>query len=182
VAPEIVHEGLTAQQTFVVLDTNIVLDLWLFNDPLQADLRQALADDQLVWLATAAMQQELAFVLARASSHQLAARRGTDVAAAMAAMNKYCRWVPPAAPTRFRCKDASDQQFIDLAIARRTLLISKDKAVLRLAKRVALAGAGLGPSWAAARKMYGLVPSASNGHTPLANGQVPSLPVNHLQA
>jgi putative PIN family toxin of toxin-antitoxin system len=168
-----------ASQPFVVLDTNIILDLWLFMDPQQDDLRQAIANGQLVWLATAAMQRELAFVLARPSSRQMAAQRGTDVDAAMVAMNKVCHWVPQAAPTRFRCKDASDQQFIDLAVAYRSLLISKDKAVLRVARRLALAGAGLGSSLAAAKQMYGLGPVANIGHTQPANALAQSLQVVH---
>jgi predicted nucleic acid-binding protein len=41
-----------------------------------------------------------------------------------------------APKARYICKDADDQKFIDLAVAHRTLLLSKDKAVLTLAKRL----------------------------------------------
>ena len=41
--------------TGVVLDTNIVLDLWLFSDPLSQSLQQALDDGTLQWQATPAM-------------------------------------------------------------------------------------------------------------------------------
>jgi predicted nucleic acid-binding protein len=40
-----------------------------------------------------------------------------------------------------RCRDTDDQPFIDLAIAHRARLISKDKLVLATAKRVAAHGA-----------------------------------------
>jgi predicted nucleic acid-binding protein len=35
-----------------------------------------------------------------------------------------------------RCRDPDDQMFIDLAVAHRALLLSKDALVLRLAKRL----------------------------------------------
>jgi predicted nucleic acid-binding protein len=34
------------------------------------------------------------------------------------------------------CKDADDQKFIDLAVAHKTLLLSKDRAVLCMEKRL----------------------------------------------
>ena len=55
----------TAQATLVVLDTNVVLDLWLFGDVRSAPLRQALAAGRLTPLATAPMLAELADVLQR---------------------------------------------------------------------------------------------------------------------
>ena len=42
---------------------------------------------------------------------------------------------PPACPVR--CSDPDDQGFIDLAVAHRAMLLSKDKAVLRLRRRLA---------------------------------------------
>mgnify|MGYP000098932539 CR=1 FL=1 len=46
-----------------VLDTNIVLDLWIFDDPRTQSLRQALAQGHWHWIATAAMREELRRVL-----------------------------------------------------------------------------------------------------------------------
>jgi predicted nucleic acid-binding protein len=48
----------------LVLDTNIVLDLLLFQNPQAQGLRQALDQQQLQWLATVPMREELARVLA----------------------------------------------------------------------------------------------------------------------
>jgi predicted nucleic acid-binding protein len=48
----------------IVLDTNIVLDLFVFDDPATQPLQQALETQQLRWLATPAMRVELARVLA----------------------------------------------------------------------------------------------------------------------
>jgi predicted nucleic acid-binding protein len=44
--------------------------------------------------------------------------------------------VPPKAPVT--CKDPDDQMFIDLAVAHRSMLLSKDAAVLAMTKRLAL--------------------------------------------
>jgi predicted nucleic acid-binding protein len=65
--------------------------------------------------------------------------------------------VDVAAKVQLTCKDADDQKFIDLAVAHQAVLLSKDHAVLALAKRLrpfwvqaqthlASAGAGTQPS------------------------------------
>ena len=50
--------------TPVVLDTNIVLDLFIFKDAQTQELRYALSQAKFSWLATAAMREELERVLA----------------------------------------------------------------------------------------------------------------------
>jgi len=47
-----------------VLDTNIVLDLWVFDEPQAEALRVSVETGHTHWLATAAMREELARVLA----------------------------------------------------------------------------------------------------------------------
>lgn len=124
----------------VVLDTNIVLDLLVFKDPASADLRQALEAGQLRWIATQAMLDELQRVLAypqivkSLQHHQLA---GAEVLARCTAQSER---VAVAAKASVTCKDADDQHFIDLAVAHRALLLSKDKAVLCMAKRLQTLG------------------------------------------
>ncbi|MFZ9370825.1 MAG: PIN domain-containing protein, partial [Limnohabitans sp.] len=49
--------------TSLVLDTNIVLDLWWFEDPRAEPLLTALQAGQVRWLATEAMREELERVL-----------------------------------------------------------------------------------------------------------------------
>jgi len=46
-----------------VIDTNIVLDLWLFEDPATVPLRAALQSGAITHLATTSMRDELARVL-----------------------------------------------------------------------------------------------------------------------
>ena len=45
-----------AATSALVLDTNVVLDLWLFNDPRTSALRQALQQGQIICMATAHMR------------------------------------------------------------------------------------------------------------------------------
>ena len=120
----------------IVLDTNIVLDVFVFNDPAAEPLRQALAQQQLNWLATQAMRDELARVLdypkvaARLAYYQLAA---TGV---LAKFDEQAHLVAVAPKASVTCSDADDQKFIDLAVEHRALLLSKDNAVLSMKKRL----------------------------------------------
>jgi len=124
----------------VVLDTNVVLDLFVFNDPAAQPLKDALLARRLRWLATPAMRDELARVLAypkiipRLASCQLSA------AAVLAQFDQHVQSVGAAAKAAVTCADPDDQKFIDLAVAHQTTLLSKDKAVLCMTKRLAVIG------------------------------------------
>lgn len=125
----------------LVLDTNLVLDLWLFDDPRMAPVRAALAQGQLHWVATAHMRAELAAVLRYPHLLAVMARRGVDGAQVLAAMDAQVHtWAQSAPKAPYTCRDRDDQVFIDLAVAHRAVLLSKDKAVLKLAKRLQTLG------------------------------------------
>jgi putative PIN family toxin of toxin-antitoxin system len=119
-----------------VLDTNIVLDLFVFSDPATPVLLDALQSGRLRWIATQPMRDELERVLdyshivPRLQYYQLSAQ---DVLNRFDAMVQIME-VPPK--VALNCKDADDQKFIDLAAAHQTLLLSKDHAVLALTKRL----------------------------------------------
>ena len=124
-----------ASQT-VVLDTNIVLDLFVFADQAARPLRSRLEDAALRWVATAAMRDELERVLAYP---QIVARLAFYRLAAADVLGIFDRLsvrvdVPAKAPVT--CKDPDDQKFVDLAVANRAILLSKDLAVLALTKRL----------------------------------------------
>jgi len=125
----------------LVLDSNIVLDLFVFADPHAAALRQLLGQGGLDWIATQAMRDELACVLRYAHLQPRLAFHGLDAAAVLAAFDAGARLVAAPARARYVCKDGDDQKFIDLAAAHAAVLLSKDKAVLRLTKRLATLGA-----------------------------------------
>lgn len=134
--------------TAIVIDTNIALDLLVFDDPCWAALRSALAAGELRWIATPPMRAELARVLGYPLIARRLLRDGRRPEAVLAAFDAGSRTIdspPPRAP--FVCKDADDQMFIDLAVARRARLLSKDRAVLSMRKRLATLGVAVAPSF-----------------------------------
>ncbi len=124
----------------VVIDTNILLDAFIFNDPAAQPLKQALASGELHWLATQPMRDELQRVLGykqiipRLAFYQLSP---VDV---MAQFDQYAQLVPVAPKAPVTCRDADDQKFIDLAVAYKAMLLSKDNAVLCMSKRLIAIG------------------------------------------
>ncbi|NDP40852.1 MAG: putative toxin-antitoxin system toxin component, PIN family, partial [Rhodoferax sp.] len=113
-----------------------VLDAFVFNDPATQPLKLALAAKKIQWIATKAMRDELARVLAypkivvRLTLHQLTA---ADV---LAQFDGQAQWLDAAPKASVTCRDPDDQKFIDLAVAHKSTLLSKDRAVLCMAKRL----------------------------------------------
>nr|WP_137892030.1 putative toxin-antitoxin system toxin component, PIN family [Ramlibacter sp. 2FC] len=120
----------------VVLDTNIVLDTFVFSDQAALPLRERLQDGGLQWIADAAMREELARVLGYPQIRPRLAYYALDAAQVLAAFDRHARILPTAPRAQVVCKDPDDQKFIDLAVAHRALLLSKDRAVLRLTRRL----------------------------------------------
>ena len=121
----------------LVLDTNVVLDLLVFRDPTAIPIERALAAGEVRWIATTAMRDDLDRVLAYP---QLAARllaADTTAGAVLAAFDARAQLVESAARAPVTCADPDDQAFIDLALRHRAVLLSKDSAVLSLARRLA---------------------------------------------
>lgn len=121
----------------LVIDTNVVLDLLVFGDPGARPLHEGLQSGALHWLATVAMRNELARVLAYPKlAARVAFHRGR-AQAVLAGFDRHARLVEVPPKAEVTCGDPDDQKFIDLAIAHRCLLLSKDDHVLRLRKRLA---------------------------------------------
>lgn len=120
----------------VVLDTNIVLDAFVFNDTAAQPLLHGLQNGTLRWLATQPMRDELARVLAYPQIVKRLHYYELQADAVLAAFDAHAQLQPVAAKAPVTCKDADDQKFIDLAVAHRCLLLSKDHAVLCMAKRL----------------------------------------------
>ena len=124
----------------LVLDTNILLDVWVFGDAAAAPLISGLPQGQWRWLATAPMREELARVLAypqivkSLTHHQILAQTVLDQ------FDAHAQLVAIAPKASVTCKDPDDQKFIDLAVAHRATLLSKDHAVLSMAKRLMAQG------------------------------------------
>ena len=129
-----------------VLDTNIVLDLWVFDDPASAPLRSALQQGAARWLATAPMREELARVL---DYPHIARRLNARALTAETVLDQFARHAqlhPEAPKAPYTCKDADDQKFIDLAVQHGAALHSKDAQVLCMKNRLARCGVALNPS------------------------------------
>jgi putative PIN family toxin of toxin-antitoxin system len=131
----LVNEVRTALRP-IVLDTNIVLDLLLFNEPATQPLRQALASNKIQWLTTQAMRDELERVLSYPKIKTRLAVAELDTGKVLLQFDAQARLVEVAARTRLRCRDPDDQKFIDLAVAHKATLLSKDRAVLCMKKRL----------------------------------------------
>ena len=118
----------------VVLDTNILLDVLVFDDSRAHPLRAALMAGNLDAIATEKTLSEFLDVIGR-EQFSLSQERQHEI------MSQWRSWarlindqVLDAAP--WKCKDRDDQVFINLAYTLKpAILISKDKMVLKIAKR-----------------------------------------------
>ena len=128
----------------VVLDTNIVLDLWLYKDAATPALLNALEEKSVQWLATQIMRDELERVLAYTHIVKRLAFSQLKAEDILAQFDAHVQLMPVAVKAMFMCKDGDDQKFIDLAVQHQTQLISKDKAVLTMRNRMARLGVAVG--------------------------------------
>lgn len=122
-----------APRVLAILDTNVWLDWLVFDDAGLSALRAAWADGQLALVAAPDTRAELAHVLARPAF----GLRPSDVADRMSEHDRLVRLHEAPRPAcAWRCTDPADQMFLDLAAAvRAALLVTKDRALLRLAPR-----------------------------------------------
>ena len=122
----------SARVLTLVIDTNIWLDMLVFDDPRTqrlAALLQAPARPQA--LASEEMRAELADVISRPQFRLEAAGQ----AALLARYDDLVLTAPVALDCRLPCSDPDDRKFLDLAIGRRTTwLLSRDRALLAARK------------------------------------------------
>lgn len=150
----------SADAAWVVLDTNVWLDLLVFGDAGARPLAAALKAGRLRAVATSAMFDELADVLSR----RFLAKWQADPASVLTQARALCRQVHVVDPTDGvapRCADRDDQPFVDLAWCwPARWLFSRDRSVLDLARQAR--GRGLGiltpTAWAAASQSSALAP------------------------
>jgi putative PIN family toxin of toxin-antitoxin system len=132
--------GGTAGPAPIVIDNNVVLDLLVFSDPATQLLKTQLAAGQWRWIATRSMRDELAAVLQYPYMQRVMQGRGVQPEDVLAAVDAGVQWQEPAPKAGVTCKDKDDQKFIDLAVAHGAMLLSKDKAVLCMRKRLLALG------------------------------------------
>lgn len=127
----------------IVIDTNVCLDLFVFRDPRWADLHAALKDGKVEAVTRDDCRMEWLAVLEYRhlpldmESRPLVAAEFDALIACIGANE-----LTPRTDIRLPvCKDPDDQKFLELARdADAQILITKDKALLKLAKRTARAG------------------------------------------
>jgi putative PIN family toxin of toxin-antitoxin system len=136
----------------VVLDTNVVLDLLVFDDLMVRPLGSALAAGGVTAWADAHTLRELEYVLGY-PTFALDEEARREVYARYRSLVRLVSEEPQAPlPPLPRCRDRDDQKFLTLAArAGATWLVSKDKRVLSLADRHGLPFAILPPRRAVER-------------------------------
>lgn len=118
----------------VVLDTNILLDIFVFNDKRALHLKKALFDKTTHFVASQKTIAEFADVISR----PLFKLDGQTQATILAQWQSIAEQQDDSdlAPAPWTCQDPDDQIFLDLAYQLRpSILISKDNAVLQTASR-----------------------------------------------
>ena len=131
----------------LVIDTNWLLDLWVFDDPRAQPLRAALEAGELRWLATPPMRIEFERVLGYPAVAKRLRADDREPATLLAEFEWRVEWAEPAPRAPVRCADPDDQGFIDLALQQGATLLSKDKAVLACRKRLQALGVAVQPHW-----------------------------------
>ncbi|QWE25320.1 putative toxin-antitoxin system toxin component, PIN family [Polynucleobacter sp. AP-Elch-400A-B2] len=120
----------------VVLDTNILLDIFVFNDERAHHLKKVLFDKTTHFVASQKTIEEFADVISRPLFK-------LDEQTQVAILAQWQSIVEQQddsnlAPAPWTCQDPDDQIFLDLAYQLRpSILISKDNVVLQTASRAA---------------------------------------------
>lgn len=119
----------------LVLDTNVCLDLFVFRDPRWHALLQALQDGSVQAYTREDCRNEWLAVL----DYPHLPLTPADKPAICAEFDRLLHCLPLAEVNTFGlpiCTDKDDQKFLELALqCRAHVLVSKDKAVLKLARK-----------------------------------------------
>lgn len=130
--------AVAAEPCRVVLDSNVWVDILLFDDPVSRPITTGLESGQLLGVIDADCLEELRRVLDYPQFERFVAERAA--ALARVARLTLCVETPlddrvPALPL---CRDRDDQKFLQLArSAGAHWLVSKDRELLRMDRRIA---------------------------------------------
>jgi uncharacterized protein len=125
----------------LVLDTNVVLDWIVFNDPGVESIARAIESGQARPVTSHACLEELRRVLEYPALKLDAAARAIAFERYRASVTLFDAGVLPAPVELPRCTDADDQKFLELAWhANAHWLITKDRALLKLSRAVGKLG------------------------------------------
>ncbi|WP_289162864.1 putative toxin-antitoxin system toxin component, PIN family [uncultured Parasutterella sp.] len=121
----------------VIFDTNLLLDFFVFRDKTTAPLWEAACAGQFRTVTTQEAIDEFRDVLTR-PAFNLTQKAQEE---ALKDFLSVAENVAVTTEAQARCRDPLDQKFIDLAVSEApAVLITKDKLVLRCAKRIKKTG------------------------------------------
>ena len=128
-----------------VLDTQVLLDWALFDDPRVRPWSEAVQRGSVRWIYCAAMRVEALRVV----HYPALAKRFEPQASADKVADCFARWgqccADPPSQRQLICSDPDDQVFLDLALTQTAAtLLSRDQAVLRLARAARSVGLAIG--------------------------------------
>lgn len=119
----------------IVLDTNVCLDLFVFRDPRWSGLLQAMENREVHAVTREDCRMEWLVVL----NYPHLPLKEDDKPAIRAEFDRLIACLPNAVVNTFGlpvCTDPDDQKFLELSLqADAEVLITKDKALLKLAKK-----------------------------------------------
>ncbi len=138
-----------------MLDTNVWVDWFIFDDPAIAALKAAHRNGSIEIVVDEACLQEFDRVLVYPEFGLTGSQRSAFLAEVGRRTTRHETNVAAQANALPRCTDPDDQKFLELARdAKAGWLVTRDKALLRLAKKrlIFLAGFRIGTpdQWAAA--------------------------------
>ena len=120
----------------VILDTNILLDIFVFHDERAANLKESILSGDIQAIASQITIAEFADVLSR-PIFKLDATKQLEILKCWESIAQIQDDVD-LAPAPWTCPDPDDQVFLDLSYRfRPAILMSKDNALLQIAKRAA---------------------------------------------
>jgi putative PIN family toxin of toxin-antitoxin system len=123
----------------VIFDTNVLLDLFVFNDFRAIHLKQALLEQKIDALASLTTLEEFADVISR----PLFALEADTQKTIFQQWKSHARILEDHSLVKapWECRDLDDQIFLDLAFTTKPcILISKDHEILKLASKASPAG------------------------------------------
>ena len=142
--------GGTKASLKLVLDTNVVIDWLVFDDPFMSPLRHGVRDGRIVVLTHPPAIDELKRVLAYPQL-KLNSTRQNEIFARYLAATRIASMPTGFSPTQLmmpggfpRCRDRDDEPFLALAFhAKADVLVSRDNAVFGLKSRAAKFGVNI---------------------------------------
>ncbi len=123
----------------VILDTNILLDIFIFEDARASELKNALLNQEIKAYSSKTTLEELADVISR-PLFSVDSKKQVEIVQQWQALSQ---WIdePNLEVAPWKCKDLDDQVFLNIAFTLRpSILISKDKEVLKLASQAVKEG------------------------------------------